>query len=109
MVLRDMPIGLCLYNIDGSITFANDRAMNIFGVKSFEEAKVFNLFRSTLLTEQVKRSIREQDIVDASFEYSYGKMPFEQVGDCNSMRITVMAKYSKHYSSEGEQKAYIVE
>lgn len=107
-VLRDMPIGLCLYNIDGSITFANDRAMNIFGVKSFEEAKVFNLFRSTLLTEQVKRSIREQDMVDASFEYSYGKMPFEQVGDCNSMRITVMARYSKLYSSDGEMKAYLV-
>ena len=107
-VLRDMPIGLCLYNIDGDITFANERALNIFGVKSFDEARKFNVFKSTLLTEPVKKSIREQDVVDASFEYSYGKMPFDQSGDCESMRITVMARYSKLYNTEGELIAYLV-
>ena len=37
-VLMTMPIGLCLYDKDGNISFANDRAMAVFGVKSFKDA-----------------------------------------------------------------------
>ena len=110
-VLMTMPIGLCMYATDGSITFANDRAMNIFGVKKFQDAKQFNLFKSTLLTEETKKRIKEEEIVDATFEYNYGLLPFEQdarKADQSIMRISIMARYSKIYDSFGELKAYLV-
>ena len=110
-VLMTMPIGLCMYATDGSITFANDRAMNIFGVKKFQDAKQFNLFKSTLLTEETKKKIQEQDLVDATFEYNYGLLPFEQdarKAEQSIMRISIMARYSKIYDSFGELKAYLV-
>ena len=110
-VLMTMPIGLCMYDTDGSISFANDRAMNIFGVKKFQDAKQFNLFKSTLLSEETKKKIQEQDLVDATFEYNYGLMPFEQDArkiEHNIMRISIMARYSKIYDSFGEPKAYLV-
>ena len=110
-VLMTMPIGLCMYATDGSITFANDRAMNIFGVKKFQDAKQFNLFKSTLLSEETKKKIQEQDLVDATFEYNYGLMPFEQdvrTPEHGIMRISIMARYSKIYDSFGEPKAYLV-
>ena len=110
-VLMTMPIGLCMYATDGSITFANDRAMNIFGVKKFQDAKQFNLFKSTLLTEETKKRIKEEEIVDATFEYNYGLLPFEQDArkpEQSIMRISIMARYSKIYDSFGELKAYLV-
>lgn len=110
-VLMTMPIGLCMYATDGSISFANDRAMNIFGVKKFQDAKQFNLFKSTLLTEETKKRIKEEEIVDATFEYNYGLMPFEQDArkpEQSIMRISIMARYSKIYDSFGELKAYLV-
>ena len=110
-VLMTMPIGLCMYATDGSISFANDRAMNIFGVKKFQDAKQFNLFKSTLLTEETKKKIQEQDLVDATFEYNYGLLPFEQDArkpEQSIMRISIMARYSKIYDSFGELKAYLV-
>ena len=110
-VLMTMPIGLCMYATDGSITFANDRAMNIFGVKKFQDAKQFNLFKSTLLSEETKKKIQEQDLVDATFEYNYGLLPFEQDArkpEQSIMRISIMARYSKIYDSFGELKAYLV-
>ena len=110
-VLMTMPIGLCMYATDGSITFANDRAMNIFGVKKFQDAKKFNIFKSTLLSEETKKKIREQDLVDATFEYNYGLLPFEQdvrTPEHGIMRISIMARYSKIYDSFGEPKAYLV-
>ena len=110
-VLMTMPIGLCMYATDGSITFANDRAMNIFGVKKFQDAKQFNLFKSTLLSEETKKKIQEQDLVDATFEYNYGLLPFEQdvrTPEHGIMRISIMARYSKIYDSFGEPKAYLV-
>lgn len=110
-VLMTMPIGLCMYATDGSITFANDRAMNIFGVKKFQDAKKFNIFKSTLLSEETKKKIREQDLVDATFEYNYGLLPFEQdvrTPEHGIMRISIMARYSKIYDSFGELKAYLV-
>ena len=110
-VLMTMPIGLCMYATDGSITFANDRAMNIFGVKKFQDAKQFNLFKSTLLTEETKKKIQEEDLVDATFEYNYGLLPFEQdvrTPEQSIMRISIMARYSKIYDSFGEPKAYLV-
>lgn len=110
-VLMTMPIGLCMYATDGSISFANDRAMNIFGVKKFQDAKQFNLFKSTLLTEETKKRIKEEEIVDATFEYNYGLLPFEQdarKAEQSIMRISIMARYSKIYDSFGELKAYLV-
>lgn len=110
-VLMTMPIGLCMYATDGSITFANDRAMNIFGVKKFQDAKQFNIFKSTLLTEETKKRIKEEEIVDATFEYNYGLLPFEQdarKAEQSIMRISIMARYSKIYDSFGELKAYLV-
>ena len=110
-VLMTMPIGLCMYDTDGSISFANDRAMNIFGVKKFQDAKKFNIFKSTLLSEETKKKIREQDLVDATFEYNYGLLPFEQdvrTPEHGIMRISIMARYSKIYDSFGEPKAYLV-
>ena len=110
-VLMTMPIGLCMYDTDGSISFANDRAMNIFGVKKFQDAKKFNIFKSTLLSEETKKKIREQDLVDATFEYNYGLLPFEQdvrTPEHGIMRISIMARYSKIYDSFGELKAYLV-
>ena len=110
-VLMTMPIGLCMYDTDGSISFANDRAMNIFGVKKFQDAKKFNIFKSTLLSEETKKKIQEQDLVDATFEYNYGLLPFEQdvrTPEQSIMRISIMARYSKIYDSFGEPKAYLV-
>ena len=110
-VLMTMPIGLCMYDTDGSISFANDRAMNIFGVKKFQDAKKFNIFKSTLLSEETKKKIREQDLVDATFEYNYGLLPFEQdvrTLEHGIMRISIMARYSKIYDSFGELKADLV-
>ena len=110
-VLMTMPIGLCMYDTDGSISFANDRAMNIFGVKKFQDAKKFNIFKSTLLSEETKKKIQEQDLVDATFEYNYGLLPFEQdvrTPEHGIMRISIMARYSKIYDSFGEPKAYLV-
>ena len=110
-VLMTMPIGLCMYATDGSISFANDRAMNIFGVKKFQDAKQFNLFKSTLLSEETKKKIQEQELVDATFEYNYGLLPFEQDArkpEQSIMRISIMARYSKIYDSFGEPKAYLV-
>ena len=110
-VLMTMPIGLCMYATDGSISFANDRAMNIFGVKKFQDAKKFNIFKSTLLTEETKKRIKEEEIVDATFEYNYGLLPFEQDArkpEQSIMRISIMARYSKIYDSFGELKAYLV-
>lgn len=110
-VLMTMPIGLCMYATDGSISFANDRAMNIFGVKKFQDAKQFNLFKSTLLSEETKKKIKEEEIVDATFEYNYGLLPFEQdarKAEQSIMRISIMARYSKIYDSFGELKAYLV-
>ena len=104
-VLMTMPIGLCLYNIDGNISFANDRAMNIFGVRNFHDAKKFNLFKSSLLSEETKKRISEEDIVDASFEYNYGVLPFNQTSnrpDHNIIRISIMARYCKIYDTYGE-------
>lgn len=109
-VFSSMPIGLCLYDTDGNITFGNDRALTIFGVKSFEEAKSFNVFNSTLLSDEVKREIKEHDLVDASFEYHYGRLPFEQDGvmaDKKNVKVNIIARYSKLYDDEGELKAYL--
>ena len=110
-VLMTMPIGLCLYDTEGNISFANDRAMAVFGVKSFQDAKKFNLFKSSLLTDDTKKRIKEQELVDASFEYNYGILPFEQdnvKSEHSVMRINIMARYSKIYDPYGEVKAYLV-
>ncbi len=109
-VFNAMPIGLCLYDTDGNITFGNDRSLDIFGVRTLEETKSFNVFKSSLLSDEVKREIKEKDIVDTSFEYHYGRLPFEQhdvaVGGRNA-RVNIMARYSKLYDDDGDLKSYL--
>ena len=108
-VLTDMPIGLCLYDTDGAITFANDKALAMFGVKTLDEARQFNVFKSKLLSEEDKRRIREEEIVDAMFEYEYGILPFMQKNNMGEDRmvINIMARYSKIYDSDGVHKLYL--
>ena len=108
-VLTHMPIGLCLYDTDGALTFANAKALAMFGVKTLDEARQFNVFKSKLLSEEDKRRIREEEIVDAMFEYEYGILPFMQkinMGE-DRMVINIMARYSKIYDSDGVHKLYL--
>ena len=110
-VLTDMPIGLCLYDTTGYISFANDKALKMFGVKSIDEARQFNLFKSTLLSDDEKRRIREEEMVDASFTYKYGQLPFmQQMADDDKRHkvISIMARYSKIYDNDGMLKSYLV-
>ena len=108
-VLTDMPIGLCLYDTDGAIIFANDKALAMFGVKTLDEARQFNVFKSKLLSEEDKRRIREEEMVDAMFEYEYGILPFMQKNNMGEDRmvINIMARYSKIYDSDGVHKLYL--
>ena len=72
IITEALPIGLAIYDKDGYQQFINPALASIFGVEDVEAhlAKHINLFEDPIISEHLKEKIRNNDITEASIEYS---------------------------------------
>lgn len=72
IITEALPIGLAIYDKDGYQQFINPALASIFGVEDIEVhlAKHINLFEDPIISEHLKENIRNNDITEASIEYS---------------------------------------
>lgn len=72
IITESLPVGLAIYDKDGYQQFINPALASIFGVEDVEAhlAKHINLFEDPIISEHLKEKIRNNDITEASIEYS---------------------------------------
>lgn len=105
-VMGKVPVGLALYDRDGNLTYANEKAVRVFGLDMQPKELEFNLFRSRILSAYDLDMIRKRETYESSFEYAYGHRPTED-NELKGDTVKVVAKYCKLRGNGGELKAYL--
>ncbi|MGB5894149.1 MAG: PAS domain S-box protein, partial [Ignavibacteriaceae bacterium] len=70
-IFSQAPVGIELYDSEGSLINANQEALNIFGVGSVEEVKGFKLFEDPNISEKAKIQLRNGLPIDYESEFDF--------------------------------------
>jgi PAS domain S-box-containing protein len=70
-IFSQAPVGIELYDSEGSLINTNQEALNIFGVSSFDEVKGFKLFEDPTISEEAKIQLRNGLPIDYESEFDF--------------------------------------
>ncbi len=107
-IFDNLPVGVEVYDTEGSLTDINARDMEIFGIESRENCKDFKMFESLNLTEDVKHRIKTQDKVEFTSEYHFSRIGNSFKSKFAKEVIHITSRTSKIYDADKNFKGYIV-
>lgn len=105
-IYKNLPVGIELYDKDGTMIDINDKELEIFGLTSKEDALGINLFENPNIPEDLKAKLRNHEDVDFSLHYDFTNVesyfPTRQRG-----KIYLVTKVTCLYDSRGEFTNYM--
>jgi PAS domain S-box-containing protein len=70
-IFSQAPVGIELYDPEGSLINANQECLNVFGVRSVEDVKGFKLFENPNISEEAKIKLRNGLPIDYESEFDF--------------------------------------
>lgn len=95
-----LPAGIEFYNAEGKLTYANDKLLEIFGVKNGRESIYgLSLFDNPNISDEQKQIIRDSDSSEFIIRYDFSKLG-EYYESQNSNILEVVYAVSKLYIND---------
>ena len=97
-LFRNIPVGIELYDPEGSLRSINPKDCEIFGVRP-DEVLGINIMDNPLVPEQVKEKIRNRQPVDFRLDYRFGLLSdyYNTSFEDRDTRKDIVAKYVPLY------------
>lgn len=73
-ILKNLPVGVELYDKEGFMTDLNDKEVEIFGLRHKEDVLGMNLFDNPLLSQELKERLKTGNSLDMSFIYDFDRL-----------------------------------
>lgn len=73
-ILKNLPVGVELYDKEGFMTDLNDKEVEIFGLRHKEDVLGMNLFDNPLLSQELKERLKAGNSLDMSFIYDFDRL-----------------------------------
>ncbi|MFR0836466.1 MAG: PAS domain S-box protein, partial [Barnesiella sp.] len=70
-VFANIPVGVEIYDKNGTLTDLNNKDMEIFGIVKKSDVLGVNLFSNPNINPELRKRIREEDMVDFSMNYQF--------------------------------------
>jgi signal transduction histidine kinase/PAS domain-containing protein len=99
------PIGVAYYTKDGRPIKFNNMFMEIFGLKSLDDAKHFNFFADKNGSQDLFKRIAESNTIEFNLNYTFNP---ELYDTWREGTIQIYGKFSKLYDKEGNVNGYIL-
>lgn len=108
-IFDNISAGVEIYDTEGRLTDLNPKDMEIFGVKQKVDVYGLSLFSNPNIPENVRRQLREQDVVDFYTDYSFDRVNdyFKTLRGTDSS-VKLYTKASKMYDEEKRFCGYML-
>lgn len=106
-IYKNIPVGIELYDRDGTLVDVNDKDLEIFGLDTKEGVLGINLFENPMVPDEVKDKLRRKEDADFSMDYDFSRLKgiyhSSKVGGINLLtRITTL------YDAAGNLTNYLL-
>lgn len=73
-LFTNLPVGIETYDTNGFLIDCNDKEMEIFGLKSKEDALGVNLFNNPIIPQNIIRRLRNKEEINFDLKYDFSKL-----------------------------------
>ncbi|MFY9153043.1 MAG: PAS domain S-box protein [Prolixibacteraceae bacterium] len=108
-IFINSPIAIELYDKDGQLTEVNKACIDLFGIRTFDQVRGFNLFEDPNLPDQAKIDIRSGKSVKYEFEFDFDLIRrYELYESTRSGSSFLECFLNPCYNQQNELKGYIL-
>lgn len=73
-IYKNLPVGIELYDINGTLIDLNDKELDMFHLNKKEEILGINIFENPIFPEEMKKKLRRNEDADFTFRYDFSKV-----------------------------------
>lgn len=73
-IYKSLPVGIELYNLEGTLIDLNDKEIEIFRLQRKEDLLGINIFENPVFPEEMKAKLRKYEDADFTFRYDFSKV-----------------------------------
>ena len=73
-IYKKLPVGIELYNQEGALIDINDKELEIFGLRSREDALGINFFNNPVVPNELKEDLKVGKAIDFTFKYNFDEL-----------------------------------
>ena len=106
-VFANIPVGVEIYDKNGTLTDLNNKDMEIFGIVKKSDVLGVNLFSNPNINPELRKRIREEDMVDFSMNYQFKNINGVYYNSQKSTGIDLYTKICKWYDNQGVFNGYV--
>lgn len=96
-----------IYDKNGTLTDSNNKDMEIFGIVKKSDVLGVNLFSNPNINPELRKRIREEDMVDFSMNYQFKNINGVYYNSQKSTGIDLYTKICKWYDNQGVFNGYV--
>lgn len=105
-IYQNLPVGIELYDKDGYLIDLNDKELEIFGLKSKEDALGVNFFDNPVVPAELKEALKKGNPVDFSFIYNFDHLD-SYYSSSHAGVIYLITKITPLFDSSGKLINYL--
>lgn len=73
-IYKNLPVGIELYNIQGTLIDLNDKELEMFHLQQKEDLLGINIFENPSFPNEMKEKLRKHEDADFTFRYDFSKI-----------------------------------
>ena len=100
-IYKNLPAGIELYDKEGYLIDMNEKELEIFGIKSKEDALGINLFENPMLPVDLKRELVNGKPIDFTFKYDFADIR-NYYDSSRSGKIDLVSRAAPIFDVHGE-------
>lgn len=107
-IYKNLPVGIELYDKDGQMVDLNKKDMEMFRISNKEDILGVNIFENTILPEEIKQKIKDNENADFTFRYDFSKINKYYQPNSTTGFIDLTTKVTTLYDHNHEPINYLL-
>lgn len=107
-IYKSLPVGIELYNLEGTLIDLNDKEIEIFHLQRKEDLLGINIFENPVFPEEMKAKLRKHENADFTFRYDFSKVGDYYKNLKNTGTIDLVTKVTTLYDAHCNPTNYLL-
>lgn len=107
-IYKHLPVGIELYDIDGTMIDLNDKELEMFHVNRKEDLLGVNIFENPIFPKDMKKQLEKYDNADFTFRYDFSKIGSYYNNNQKEGTIDLVTKVTTLYDDQGKPINYLL-
>ena len=107
-IFKHLPIGIELYDMDGTLVDLNDRELEMFHVEKKEDILGINIFENPIFPKEMKERLKMYEDADFTFRYDFSKVGTYYQSSRKEGTIDLVTKVTTLYDSKCQPINYLL-